>query len=61
MCADVSCSYKKGGVASGMRHVETNSYDVQRLLHVKGKKRVTAKEVRRAAAHAHSLCNTRLS
>uniref|UniRef100_A0A8B9JMM6 Advillin n=1 Tax=Astyanax mexicanus TaxID=7994 RepID=A0A8B9JMM6_ASTMX len=24
--------YKKGGVASGMRHVETNSSDVQRLL-----------------------------
>uniref|UniRef100_A0A8C6USM8 Advillin n=1 Tax=Neogobius melanostomus TaxID=47308 RepID=A0A8C6USM8_9GOBI len=37
--------YKKGGVASGMRHVETNSYDVKRLLHVKGKKRVSAKEV----------------
>ncbi|XP_062323282.1 advillin [Osmerus eperlanus] len=37
--------YKKGGVASGMRHTETNSYDVQRLLHVKGKKRVTANEV----------------
>lgn len=38
-------SYKKGGVASGMRHTETNSYDVKRLLHVKGKKRVVAKEV----------------
>ncbi|XP_020500770.2 advillin [Labrus bergylta] len=37
--------YKKGGVASGMKHVETNMYDVKRLLHVKGKKRVTAKEV----------------
>ncbi|XP_047439510.1 advillin [Mugil cephalus] len=37
--------YKKGGVASGMRHTETNSYDVKRLLHVKGKKRVIAKEV----------------
>ncbi|KAM7005649.1 advillin [Tautogolabrus adspersus] len=37
--------YKKGGVASGMRHVETNTYDVKRLLHVKGKKRVTANEV----------------
>ncbi|KAM3622019.1 uncharacterized protein V6R79_019250 [Siganus canaliculatus] len=36
---------KKGGVASGMRHTETNSYDVKRLLHVKGKKRVMAKEV----------------
>ncbi|XP_041803997.1 advillin [Chelmon rostratus] len=37
--------FKKGGVASGMRHMETNTYDVKRLLHVKGKKRVTAKEV----------------
>ncbi|KAM9859541.1 advillin [Aulostomus maculatus] len=37
--------YKKGGVASGMRHIETNSYDVKRLLHVKGKKRAIAKEV----------------
>uniref|UniRef100_H3DLM0 Advillin n=1 Tax=Tetraodon nigroviridis TaxID=99883 RepID=H3DLM0_TETNG len=37
--------YKKGGVASGMRHVETNAYDVRRLLHVKGKKRVVAAEV----------------
>lgn len=37
--------YKKGGVASGMRHVETNSYDVKRLLQVKGRKRVAAKEV----------------
>uniref|UniRef100_A0A3B3E1C3 Advillin n=1 Tax=Oryzias melastigma TaxID=30732 RepID=A0A3B3E1C3_ORYME len=37
--------YKKGGVATGMRHVETNTYDVKRLLHVKGKKRVIAREV----------------
>ncbi|XP_047202715.1 advillin [Girardinichthys multiradiatus] len=37
--------YKKGGVASGMRHIETNAYDTKRLLHVKGKKRVIAKEV----------------
>uniref|UniRef100_UPI003AABA1F0 advillin n=1 Tax=Centroberyx gerrardi TaxID=166262 RepID=UPI003AABA1F0 len=37
--------YKKGGVASGMRHTETNSYDIERLLHVKGKKRVIAMEV----------------
>ncbi|XP_035517512.1 advillin [Morone saxatilis] len=37
--------FKKGGVATGMRHVETNTYDVKRLLHVKGKKRVIAKEV----------------
>ncbi|NXK47472.1 VILI protein, partial [Chauna torquata] len=38
-------SYKKGGVASGMKHVETNTYNVQRLLHVKGKKNVVAAEV----------------
>ncbi|KAJ8358523.1 hypothetical protein SKAU_G00150480 [Synaphobranchus kaupii] len=37
--------YKKGGVSSGMRHMETNSYDIKRLLHVKGKRRVTAMEV----------------
>ncbi|KAM5180596.1 advillin [Mantella aurantiaca] len=37
--------YKKGGVASGMKHVDSNSYDVKRLLHVKGKKNVTAAEV----------------
>ncbi|KAM4612488.1 advillin [Polymixia lowei] len=40
--------YKKGGVASGMRHTETNSYDIQRLLHVKGKKRVVAMEVEKS-------------
>ncbi|NXU59249.1 VILI protein, partial [Turnix velox] len=37
--------YKKGGVASGMNHVETNTYNIQRLLHVKGKKNVIAAEV----------------
>uniref|UniRef100_A0A3B3ZM81 HP domain-containing protein n=1 Tax=Periophthalmus magnuspinnatus TaxID=409849 RepID=A0A3B3ZM81_9GOBI len=37
--------YKKGGVASGFNHVEPNSYNVLRLLHVKGKKHVTASEV----------------
>ncbi|NWU95029.1 VILI protein, partial [Upupa epops] len=37
--------YKKGGVASGMNHVETNTYNIQRLLHVKGKKNVVATEV----------------
>ncbi|XP_075757834.1 advillin [Pelodiscus sinensis] len=37
--------YKKGGVASGMTHVETNVYNVKRLLHVKGKRTVTATEV----------------
>lgn len=28
-----------------MKHVETNTYNVQRLLHVKGKKNVVAGEV----------------
>ncbi|XP_004601712.2 advillin [Sorex araneus] len=37
--------YKKGGVASGMKHVDTNTYDVKRLLHVKGKRNVRATEV----------------
>ncbi|XP_018408090.1 PREDICTED: villin-1 [Nanorana parkeri] len=37
--------YKNGGVASGMKQVETNSYNVKRLLHVKGKKNVLAGEV----------------
>ncbi|KAK2886524.1 villin-1 isoform X1 [Channa argus] len=37
--------YKKGGVASGFNHIDTNVYNVLRLLHVKGKKHVTATEV----------------
>ncbi|XP_068092060.1 villin-1-like [Hyperolius riggenbachi] len=37
--------YKKGGVASGFKHVETNMYNIRRLLHVKGRKHVTATEV----------------
>ncbi|OCT63426.1 villin-1 [Xenopus laevis] len=37
--------YKSGGVASGMNHVETNTYNVKRLLHCKGKKNVLAGEV----------------
>ncbi|XP_044523486.1 villin-1 [Gracilinanus agilis] len=36
---------RKGGVASGMKQVKTNSYDIQRLLHVKGKRNVVAGEV----------------
>ncbi|XP_006186896.1 villin-1 [Camelus ferus] len=36
---------QKGGVASGLKQVETNSYDIQRLLHVKGKRNVVAGEV----------------
>jgi hypothetical protein len=38
---------KKGGVASGMKQVETNASNVQRLLHVKGKRNVVAGEVGR--------------
>lgn len=34
-----------------MKHVETNTYDVQRLLHVKGKRNIRATEV----SPAHSL------
>uniref|UniRef100_A0A7M4E4R1 Villin like n=1 Tax=Crocodylus porosus TaxID=8502 RepID=A0A7M4E4R1_CROPO len=37
--------YKRGGVASGFKHVETNVYNVKRLLQVKGKKHVSATEV----------------
>ncbi|KAK5849642.1 hypothetical protein PBY51_013959 [Eleginops maclovinus] len=37
--------HKKGGVASGFHHVDTNVYNVLRLLHVKGRKHVTATEV----------------
>uniref|UniRef100_A0A8C9WKY3 Villin-1 n=1 Tax=Scleropages formosus TaxID=113540 RepID=A0A8C9WKY3_SCLFO len=37
--------YKKGGVASGLKQVETNTYNIRRLLHVKGKKHVVAGEV----------------
>ncbi|XP_077011245.1 villin-1 [Tamandua tetradactyla] len=36
---------QKGGVASGLKQVETNSYNVRRLLHVKGKRNVVAGEV----------------
>ncbi|KAL4635626.1 villin-1-like [Arapaima gigas] len=37
--------YKKGGVKSGLKQVETNTYNIRRLLHVKGKKHVVAGEV----------------
>lgn len=43
--APTPCRYRKGGVASGMRHVETNTHQVRRLLHVKGQRRVAAGEV----------------
>uniref|UniRef100_A0A8C6U163 Scinderin like b n=1 Tax=Neogobius melanostomus TaxID=47308 RepID=A0A8C6U163_9GOBI len=38
-------TYKKGGMASGFQHVVTNSADVKRLLHVKGRRIVRATEV----------------
>uniref|UniRef100_A0A669B2E3 Scinderin like a n=1 Tax=Oreochromis niloticus TaxID=8128 RepID=A0A669B2E3_ORENI len=36
--------YKKGGVASGFKHVVTNNVDVKRLLHLKGRRPVRATE-----------------
>ncbi|XP_054437186.1 villin-1-like [Pteronotus mesoamericanus] len=36
---------RKGGMASGMKHGESNSSEVRRLLHVKGKRNVVAGEV----------------
>lgn len=49
-----SCSYKQGGVDSGMKHVVTNTSDVQRLLQVKGQRKVSAKEVKLHTLHAIS-------
>ncbi|XP_036049091.1 villin-like protein [Onychomys torridus] len=37
--------YRKGGQASALKHVETNMYKVQRLLHIRGRKHVSATEV----------------
>ncbi|XP_027624270.1 villin-like protein isoform X1 [Tupaia chinensis] len=37
--------YRKGGLASGLKHVETNTYNIPRLLHIKGTKHVSAAEV----------------
>ncbi|KAG5268574.1 hypothetical protein AALO_G00214070 [Alosa alosa] len=37
--------YKKGGVASGFQHVETNAFNILRLLHIKGTKHIMATEV----------------
>ncbi|XP_030583511.1 scinderin like a [Archocentrus centrarchus] len=37
--------YKKGGVASGFKHVVTNDVAVKRLLHLKGRRPVRATEV----------------
>lgn len=38
-------SYKKGGVESGFHHVESNVYNILRLMHIKGMKQITATEV----------------
>uniref|UniRef100_A0A667YWA2 Scinderin like a n=1 Tax=Myripristis murdjan TaxID=586833 RepID=A0A667YWA2_9TELE len=37
--------YKKGGVASGFQHAETNEMNEKRLLHVKGRRVIKATEV----------------
>ncbi|XP_037063917.1 villin-like protein isoform X1 [Peromyscus leucopus] len=37
--------YRKGGQASALKHVGTNMYNVQRLLHIRGRKHVSATEV----------------
>ncbi|KAM6169231.1 villin-like protein [Rhynchocyon petersi] len=37
--------YRKGGLASGLSHVESNIYSIRRLLHIKGRKHVSAAEV----------------
>ncbi|EHH51429.1 hypothetical protein EGM_10795 [Macaca fascicularis] len=37
--------YRKGGLASDLKHVETNFFNIQRLLHIKGRKHVSATEV----------------
>lgn len=41
-------SYRKGGLASALKHVETNVYNIQRLLHIRAGKHVSASEVRAA-------------
>ncbi|XP_066861805.1 villin-like protein isoform X6 [Kogia breviceps] len=37
--------YRKGGLASALKHVETNMYNIQRLLHIRAGKHVSASEV----------------
>uniref|UniRef100_A0A8C0JHD4 Villin like n=1 Tax=Canis lupus dingo TaxID=286419 RepID=A0A8C0JHD4_CANLU len=37
--------YRKGGLDSALKHVETNMYNIQRLLHIQGRKHVSATEV----------------
>nr|XP_020038078.1 villin-like protein [Castor canadensis] len=37
--------YRKGGLPSDLKHVETSMYDLQRLLHIKARKHISATEV----------------
>ncbi|MBW01231.1 Villin-like protein, partial [Eschrichtius robustus] len=37
--------YRKGGLASALKHVETNVYNIQRLLRIRAGKHVSASEV----------------
>ncbi|XP_006890717.1 PREDICTED: villin-like protein [Elephantulus edwardii] len=37
--------YRKGGLSSGLMHVETDIYSIRRLLHIRGRKHVSATEV----------------
>ncbi|XP_037587223.1 villin-like protein isoform X5 [Cebus imitator] len=37
--------YRKGGLPSDLKHVETNMFNIQRLLHIKGRKHMSATEV----------------
>lgn len=43
-----------------MKHIETNTYDVKRLVHVKGKKRVIAKEVSHASQWLYNILEHRM-
>ncbi|XP_023619951.1 LOW QUALITY PROTEIN: villin-like protein [Myotis lucifugus] len=38
-------NYRKGGLASALKHVETNMCNIRRLLRIKGRKHVSATEV----------------
>ena len=51
---DAGIMYLEGGVASGFAHVERDSYDT-RLLHLKGKRSVRAKQCPVAAASLRRL------
>lgn len=45
LCLRSAFLLKKGGVASGFQHVVTNDMNVKRLLHIKGRRVIRAKEV----------------